>query len=79
MGETGLQSISMPLTSSAAVTCLGGTVSHITPVLMWYVYVLPPSLTPPFEIDGTCVAMSGTRLVGIDVVPVAGYVTSWRV
>src|SRR5262245_57031705 len=79
VGDAGLQSILNSRTKSAAVTCRGGVVSHLTPGLIWKVYVLPSRLTPPFARVGIAVAMSGASLISLRKLGEAGYVTSWRV
>ena len=75
-GCAGLQVRLIPMTSSAAVTWRGGTVSHCTPCLRVIVYVLPSTLMPPLSVVGTCSARSGTDVVIS--AGSAGLVNSWR-
>src|SRR6266542_1730602 len=59
-GCTGLQARFRPSTASAAVTGVGGEVSHCAPARMVTVYVLPP-----LEITGAAVARSGATVVAL--------------
>src|SRR5712691_164749 len=70
-GCVGLQERLRPSSASAAVTCRAGLLSHIAPVRIVTVYVLPP-----LETVGSAVARSGTTVVVLPAV--AGYAYSSR-